>query len=60
MDSALYDAAVEAGVKQFQQRHGFEADGVVGKGTLAAMNVPVKARIDQLRVNLDRARWGTA
>jgi L,D-transpeptidase YcbB len=57
MESALYDAAVEAGVKQFQQRHGFETDGVVGKGTLAAMNVPVKARIDQLRVNLDRARW---
>jgi murein L,D-transpeptidase YcbB/YkuD len=57
MESALYDAAVEAGVKQFQQRHGFEEDGVVGKGTLAAMNVPVKARIDQIRVNLDRARW---
>ncbi|MEN8108356.1 MAG: L,D-transpeptidase family protein, partial [Pseudomonadota bacterium] len=57
MESALYDDAVEAGVKQFQQRHGLEADGVVGKGTLAAMNVPVEARIDQLRVNLDRARW---
>jgi murein L,D-transpeptidase YcbB/YkuD len=57
MESSLYDAAVEAGVKQFQKRHGFEADGVVGKGTLAAMNVPVEARIDQLRVNLDRARW---
>jgi len=57
MESSLYDAAVEAGVKQFQQRHGFEADGVVGKGTLAAMNVPIKARIGQLRVNLDRARW---
>ncbi|MCK5434995.1 MAG: peptidoglycan-binding protein, partial [Nitrosomonadaceae bacterium] len=57
MESSLYDAAVEAGVKQFQQRHGFEVDGVVGKGTLAAMNVPIKARIGQLRVNLDRARW---
>ncbi|MEE9547853.1 MAG: L,D-transpeptidase family protein [Nitrosomonadaceae bacterium] len=57
MESSLYDAAVEAGVKQFQQRHGFEADGIVGKGTLAAMNVPIKARIGQLRVNLDRARW---
>ncbi len=57
MESALYDAAVEAGVKKFQQRHGFEVDGVVGKATLAAMNVPVKARIDQIRVNLDRARW---
>jgi murein L,D-transpeptidase YcbB/YkuD len=57
MESALYDDAVEAGVKQFQQRHGLEADGVIGKGTLVVMNVPVDARIDQLRVNLDRARW---
>ncbi len=57
MESVLYDDAVEAGVKQFQQRHGLEADGVIGKGTLVVMNVPVDARIDQLRVNLDRARW---
>lgn len=56
-NSSLYDATVVAGVKQFQQRHGFKADGIVGKATLAAMNVPVEARIDQLRVNLDRARW---
>jgi len=30
---------------------------VVGKGTLAALNVPVEGRIDQIRVNLERARW---
>lgn len=52
-----YDATLESAVKQFQSRHGLETDGVVGKGTLAAMNVPVDARIDQIRVNLDRARW---
>ena len=33
------------------------ADGVIGPGTRAAMNVPVQARIDQIRVNLERARW---
>ena len=30
---------------------------MVGRGTLAALNVPVEARIDQLRVNLERMRW---
>jgi murein L,D-transpeptidase YcbB/YkuD len=30
---------------------------VVGKGTLAEMNVPVKNRIEQLRINLERTRW---
>jgi murein L,D-transpeptidase YcbB/YkuD len=57
LESTLYNAAVETGVKQFQQRHGYKVDGIVGKETLAAMNVLVKDRIDQIRVNLDRARW---
>jgi murein L,D-transpeptidase YcbB/YkuD len=53
----LYDATLEAGVKAFQERHGLTADGVIGPGTRAAMNVSVEQRIDQIRVNLERARW---
>jgi murein L,D-transpeptidase YcbB/YkuD len=53
----LYDAALESAVRGFQQRHGLKADGVIGAGTRDAMNVPVAARIDQIRVNLERARW---
>ena len=56
-ESPEFDEQLEAGVRRFQARHGLEADGVVGKGTLAELNVPVEARIDQLRVNLERARW---
>ena len=52
-----YDGALEAAVKHFQQRHGLTADGAVGPATRAAMNVPVAARIDQIRINLERARW---
>ena len=55
--SQVFDAALEAGVKRFQERHGLTADGVVGPGTRTALNVPVSARIDQIRVNLERARW---
>ena len=55
--SSEYDATLEEAVKHFQLRHGLDADGVVGKGTLAAMNVSVDARVNQIRVNLDRARW---
>jgi murein L,D-transpeptidase YcbB/YkuD len=53
----LYDNAVEGAVKAFQQRHGFTADGSLGPTTLAALNVSVDARIQQVRVNLERARW---
>jgi len=52
-----YDAEIEAAVKRFQERHGLTPDGTVGPGTLAALNVPVAARIDQIRVNLERSRW---
>lgn len=53
----VFDAGVVAAVKRFQLRHGLEADGSVGPATLAALNVPVDARIDQILVNLERARW---
>jgi len=55
--SHRYDAALEAGVKAFQYRHGLDVDGVIGKGTLEQMNVPIASRIEQIRVNLERIRW---
>jgi murein L,D-transpeptidase YcbB/YkuD len=56
-DPTLFDDALEAAVRTFQYRHGLDVDGVVGSGTLEALNVPVEARVDQIRVNLERARW---
>jgi len=56
-DGNTYTDVLETGVRAFQQRHGLEADGAIGAATLAALNVPVETRIDQLRVNLERARW---
>lgn len=53
----LYTPALVAAVKRFQYRHGLEQDGNVGKTTLAAMNVPIAKRIDQMALNLERRRW---
>ena len=52
-----YDALLEDGVRGFQERHGLDQDGAVGPATLAALNVPVEQRIEQLRANLERTRW---
>ena len=55
--SQVFDAALEQGVRNFQDRHNLGADGVIGAQTLAAMNITVDERVDQIRVNLERLRW---
>jgi murein L,D-transpeptidase YcbB/YkuD len=52
----FFDSDLEQALIRFQRRHRLDADGVVGRQTLAALNVPVGRRIDQIRVNLERAR----
>jgi murein L,D-transpeptidase YcbB/YkuD len=52
-----YDRILEAGVRRFQERHGLEKDGIVGKETLRSLNISVTERIRQLQVNLERWRW---
>ena len=59
MNSEVYDQSLEKDVRYFQDRHGLESDGIVGKASFAAMNVPVETNIDQIRVNLERFRWVT-
>jgi len=56
-DSNEYDTSVEAAVKTFQARNGLDADGAIGPATLRALNVPIGARIEATRVNLERGRW---
>ena len=53
---AAYDAAVETAVRRFQRRYGIAVDGAVGPRTLAAMNVPARARVEQIALNLERWR----
>ena len=53
----LYDRALESALKEFQREYYLAVDGYLGKATLAALNVPVAARIEQFRANLERARW---
>lgn len=54
---AGYDAALRAAIRRFQTRHGIKADGMVGRQTLKALNVPVEERLEQLALNLERRRW---
>ena len=51
------DATLAAGVSRFQNRHGLPVDGVLGRTTLAALNVPLAYRVQQLEWALERLRW---
>ncbi|MEZ5933094.1 MAG: L,D-transpeptidase family protein [Alphaproteobacteria bacterium] len=53
----VFDQALVAAVMDFQIRHGLKPDGKVGQKTLAAINVPVEVRIEQIALNLERRRW---
>ena len=55
-EPAHFDDALESAIIRFQRRYRLDDDGIVGKHTLAAMNVPVDQRIGQIQVNLERAR----
>ena len=54
--SQAFDSYVDTALKRFQMRHGLPADGVTGRYTYAAMNIPAQVRLGQLETNLVRLR----
>jgi hypothetical protein len=52
-----YSAELAQAVKRFQDRHGLDADGKLGRQTLAALNVPLAVRVRQIELSLERLRW---
>lgn len=52
--SGPYNDDLIADVKRYQLRNGLLATGLVGPRTLAALNVPVEKRIQQLEASLQR------
>ncbi|MGR9088795.1 MAG: L,D-transpeptidase family protein, partial [Gammaproteobacteria bacterium] len=55
--SDLYTNKISVGVKNFQGRHGLIADGIIGKETAAALNVPLNHRTTQIELAMERLRW---
>jgi murein L,D-transpeptidase YcbB/YkuD len=51
------DPTLVAGLESFQVRHGLAADGVLGRRTLAALNVPMVKHVRQIELTLERWRW---
>lgn len=55
--TAVFTPQLEQAIKLAQQSFGMKADGVVSKELIASLNVPVKERMKQILINLNRMRW---
>ncbi len=53
----VYDEGLVNAVKWFQKRHGLLDDGIVGRNTVAALNVPAEDRVAEIVVAMERWRW---
>lgn len=52
-----FDAPLAEALTRFQRRLGLEPDGVYGAGVVRELQVPIRARILQVRLGLERLRW---
>jgi murein L,D-transpeptidase YcbB/YkuD len=53
----IFDANLLTAVKSFQERHGLNPTGFIDKAAFSELNVPLKKRIQQILVNMERSRW---
>ena len=56
-DAPVYDEQLAIAVRRFQQRHGLEAKGLIGKQSIIAMDMKPEERINQIMLNMERWRW---
>lgn len=52
-----FDAGLIAAVQRFQLNNGIAPDGVVGKGTIAALNASAEDHLKSVVVAMERWRW---
>ena len=52
-----FDAALLESLRRAQRRYGLNPTGTLGVQTVAALAVPVEARIRQIKANMERWRW---
>jgi murein L,D-transpeptidase YcbB/YkuD len=55
--SQVFNDTLELAVRNFQVRHGYKPDGVIGANLVKEINVPVEKRLQQILMNMNRMRW---
>jgi murein L,D-transpeptidase YcbB/YkuD len=55
--SKIYAPSLQEVISNFQLAHGLNADSVIGKSTVAMLNLSRQARADAMRCTMERLRW---
>lgn len=58
--SAVFDDSLSLALRNYQQRNGMKAAGIITDTLVRSLNVPVDKRIQQIIINLYRMQWMTA
>lgn len=56
-DPWVFDPELKGALERFQESRGLKPDGILGKPTLAELNVPVVRMLKKIEANLERWRW---
>jgi murein L,D-transpeptidase YcbB/YkuD len=56
-DPKVFDESVDLAVKSFQEGAGLKADGILGPGTLGALNAGAEDHVATILANMERWRW---
>ena len=53
----VYSDSLEAGIKSYKRRHGFDSTATLSDSLIRDMNIPVTQRIEQILINMNRMAW---
>jgi murein L,D-transpeptidase YcbB/YkuD len=56
-ETPIFDSALLAAVNKFRRRFGMKETGIIDQPLINELNVPLKKRIEQIIVNIERSRW---
>ena len=53
----VYNDSLEAAIINYKIHHGFDSSATITDSLIADMNIPVKQRIEQILINMNRMMW---
>jgi len=53
----LFNTETQQAVKAFEKRYGLKEDGIITTAVINEMNKPIKDKLQQILINMERIRW---